>query len=47
MPFVDPAAPSAFLRASGNRTRAWYAEALPNRKLELFPIAKVIDLAAS
>jgi O-acetylhomoserine (thiol)-lyase len=42
--FVDPAGPSAFLRASDDRTRAWYAEALPNPKLEPFPIAEVAAL---
>ena len=42
--FVDPADPSAFLRASNDRTRAWYAEALPNPKLEPFPIAEVAEL---
>ena len=42
--FVDPADPSAFLRASDDRTRAWYAEALPNPKLEPFPIAEVAAL---
>jgi hypothetical protein len=39
--FVDPADPEAFARASDDRTRAWYAETLPNPKLEVFPIAEV------
>ena len=39
--FVDPADPEAFARASDERTRAWYAETLPNPKLEVFPIAEV------
>jgi O-acetylhomoserine (thiol)-lyase len=39
--FVDPADPEAFRRASDARTRAWYAETLPNPKLEVFPIAEV------
>ncbi|MBP0445324.1 PLP-dependent transferase [Roseomonas sp. SSH11] len=42
--FVDPADPQAFLRASDERTRAWYAETLPNPKLEVFPIAEVAAL---
>ena len=39
--FVDPADPEAFAQASDDRTRAWYAETLPNPKLEVFPIAEV------
>ncbi|MBR0641880.1 O-acetylhomoserine aminocarboxypropyltransferase/cysteine synthase family protein [Plastoroseomonas hellenica] len=39
--FVDPADPDAFRRASDARTRAWYAETLPNPKLQVFPIAEV------
>jgi O-acetylhomoserine (thiol)-lyase len=42
--FVDPEDPEAFLRASDDRTRAWYAETLPNPKLEVFPIAEVAAL---
>lgn len=42
--FVDPADPEAFARASDDRTRAWYAETLPNPKLEVFPIAEVAAL---
>ncbi|GAA0284294.1 O-acetylhomoserine aminocarboxypropyltransferase/cysteine synthase family protein [Rhodovulum strictum] len=42
--FVDPADPQAFVRASDERTRAWYAETLPNPKLEVFPIAEVAAL---
>ncbi|RAI57113.1 O-acetylhomoserine aminocarboxypropyltransferase/cysteine synthase family protein [Roseicella frigidaeris] len=42
--FVDPADPAAFPRASDDRTRAWYAETLPNPKLEPFPIAEVAAL---
>ncbi|WP_376094750.1 O-acetylhomoserine aminocarboxypropyltransferase/cysteine synthase family protein [Roseomonas sp. CCTCC AB2023176] len=42
--FVDPADPDAFVRASDDRTRAWYAETLPNPKLEVFPIAEVAAL---
>ncbi len=39
--FVDAADPAAFGRASDGRTRAFYAETLPNPKLEVFPIAEV------
>ena len=39
--FVDPADPSAFARATDERTRAYYAETLPNPKLRVFPIAEV------
>ncbi len=39
--FVDPADPEAFARATDAHTRAYYAETLPNPKLEVFPIAEV------
>jgi O-acetylhomoserine (thiol)-lyase len=39
--FVDPADPEAFARATDARTRAYYAETLPNPKLRVFPIAEV------
>jgi O-acetylhomoserine (thiol)-lyase len=39
--FVDPADPEAFRRATDARTRAYYAETLPNPKLAVFPIAEV------
>ncbi len=39
--FVDPADPEAFARATDSRTRAYYAEVLPNPKLEVFPIGEV------
>jgi O-acetylhomoserine (thiol)-lyase len=39
--FVDPADPEAFARATDDRTRAYYAETLPNPKLAVFPIAEV------
>jgi O-acetylhomoserine (thiol)-lyase len=39
--FVDPADPESFRRATDDRTRAYYAETLPNPKLEVFPIAEV------
>ncbi|MBF0563459.1 MAG: PLP-dependent transferase [Alphaproteobacteria bacterium] len=42
--FVDPADPEAFVRASDDRTRAWFAETLPNPKLQVFPIGEVAAL---
>ena len=39
--FVDPADPEAFRKATDDKTRAYYAETLPNPKLEVFPIAEV------
>ena len=42
--FVDPANPQAFAEASDSRTRAYYAETLPNPKLEVFPIAEVAEI---
>jgi O-acetylhomoserine (thiol)-lyase len=39
--FVDPTDPQNFARATDARTRAYYAETLPNPKLEIFPIAEV------
>jgi len=42
--FVDPADPEAFARATDGRTRAYYAETLPNPKLIVFPIREVADI---
>jgi O-acetylhomoserine (thiol)-lyase len=42
--FVDPADPHAFANATDERTRAYYAETLPNPKLRLFPIAEVAEI---
>jgi O-acetylhomoserine (thiol)-lyase len=39
--FVDPEDPEAFARATDDRTRAYYAETLPNPKLIPFPVAEV------
>ena len=39
--FVDPENPSAFEDATDDRTRAYYAETLPNPKLKVFPISEV------
>jgi O-acetylhomoserine (thiol)-lyase len=42
--FVDPIDPENFLRATDARTRAYYAETLPNPKLTVFPIAEVAEI---
>ena len=39
--YVDPADPEGFRRASDRRTRCYYAETLPNPKLQVFPIREV------
>jgi len=39
--FVDPSDPENFRRATDARTRAYYAETLPNPKLIAFPIEEV------
>jgi O-acetylhomoserine (thiol)-lyase len=39
--FVDPTNPEGFANATDDRTRAYYAETLPNPKLIPFPIAEV------
>ena len=42
--FVDPADPGNFRRATDDRTRAYYAETLPNPKLTVFPVAEVTEI---
>ncbi len=42
--FADPADPEAFARATDDRTRCYYAETLPNPKLQVFPIREVADI---
>jgi O-acetylhomoserine (thiol)-lyase len=39
--FADPSDPQNFRRATDERTRAYYAESLPNPKLQVFPIGEV------
>src|ERR1700758_3896035 len=39
--FVDPSDPENFRRTTDAKTRCYYAETLPNPKLEVFPIAEV------
>jgi O-acetylhomoserine (thiol)-lyase len=42
--FVDPANPEEFRNATDERTRSYYAETLPNPKLNVFPIKEVADI---
>lgn len=42
--FVDPSDPESFRRATDERTRAYYAETLPNPKLHAFPIREVAEI---
>ena len=42
--FVDPTDPQNFANAVDDKTRAFYAETLPNPKLEVFPIKEVADI---
>jgi len=39
--FADPADPDSFRRLADDKTRAFYAETLPNPKLQVFPIREV------
>jgi O-acetylhomoserine (thiol)-lyase len=43
--FVDPSDSENFRRATDARTRAYYAETLPNPKLQVFPIREVATIA--
>jgi O-acetylhomoserine (thiol)-lyase len=45
--FVDPSDPENFRRATDAKTRAYYAETLPNPKLAVFPIKEVADIGRS
>lgn len=45
--FVDPSDPENFRRATDGRTRAYYAETLPNPKLVVFPIKEVAEIGRS
>ena len=42
--FVDPVDPNNFSKATDDKTRAYYAETLPNPKLRVFPIAEVASV---
>jgi O-acetylhomoserine (thiol)-lyase len=45
--FVDPSDPENFRRATDAKTRCYYAETLPNPKLQVFPIAEVAAIGRS
>ena len=42
--FADPTDPQNFAKHVDDRTRAFYAETLPNPKLKVFPIAEVAEI---
>ncbi|WP_417782396.1 O-acetylhomoserine aminocarboxypropyltransferase/cysteine synthase family protein [Terasakiella pusilla] len=42
--FVDPADPESFRAATDEKTRLYFAETLPNPKLNVFPIKEVADI---
>ncbi len=42
--FVDPEEPENFAKATDKKTRAYYAETLPNPKLHVFPVKEVADI---
>src|SRR6202789_1437284 len=42
--FVDPSDPNNFAKATDDRTRAYYAETLPNPKLAVLPISEVAEI---
>ncbi len=45
--FVDPSDPENFRKATDDKTRCYYAETLPNPKLNVFPIKQVADIGRS
>ncbi|MDZ5450221.1 O-acetylhomoserine aminocarboxypropyltransferase/cysteine synthase family protein [Labrys sp. ZIDIC5] len=45
--FVDPSDPENFRRASDDKTRAFYAETLPNPKLQVLAIREIADIGRS
>ena len=45
--FADPADPESFRKLTDDKTRCYYAETLPNPKLEVFPIKDVADIGLS
>ncbi|RCK26344.1 O-acetylhomoserine aminocarboxypropyltransferase/cysteine synthase family protein [Thalassospira lucentensis] len=42
--FADPSDPESFRRLTDDKTRAYYAETLPNPKLHVFPIRDVANI---
>ncbi|NQV98117.1 MAG: PLP-dependent transferase [Rhodospirillales bacterium] len=45
--FVDPSDPENFRKVTDAKTRCYYAETLPNPKLNVFPIKQVADIGRS
>ena len=45
--FVDPSDPENFGKATDAKTRAYYAETLPNPKLNVLPVKEVADIGRS
>ena len=45
--FADPSDPENFKKLTDNKTRAYYAETLPNPKLSVFPIEEVATIGRS
>ena len=45
--FVDPSDPENFRKATDDKTRCYYAETLPNPKLNVFPITQVAKIGRS
>ena len=44
--FVDPSNPESFRDATDDKTRCYFAETLPNPKLQVFPIAEVAAIGS-
>ncbi|WP_245835392.1 O-acetylhomoserine aminocarboxypropyltransferase/cysteine synthase family protein [Thalassospira mesophila] len=42
--FADPSDPENFRKLADDKTRAFYAETLPNPKLQVFPLREVADI---
>ncbi|MHC8509522.1 MAG: O-acetylhomoserine aminocarboxypropyltransferase/cysteine synthase family protein [Rhodospirillales bacterium] len=42
--FADPTDPESFAKLTDEKTRCYYAETLPNPKLQVFPIKEVADI---
>ncbi len=42
--FADPKEPNSFKKLTDDKTRAYYAETLPNPKLKVFPIEEVANI---
>ena len=42
--YANPKDPESFRRLTDDKTRAYYAETLPNPKLDIFPIEKVAEI---